>query len=116
MIRVIVITPGETYETCGVEVAEIDGSLESFQGLVGGYIESVPVNIAGCGAYVNEEGRLQRLAANVLASHICPLAGPAEPVVGPMVLFGEGDPERTTPVGAVDDLQMIAEGPHPVTA
>ena len=43
MIRVIVITPGETYETCGVEVAEIDGSLESFQGLVGGYIESVAV-------------------------------------------------------------------------
>ena len=45
-----------------VEVKEIDGSIESLQALVGGYIEHVP----GCsvGALVNEEGIILDLPQN----------------------------------------------------
>ena len=115
MINVLLIHPSDTYEATTVTVERIDGSLESFQSLVGGYIEEVPVNLAGCSAYVNEEGRQQRLPANVLASHICPLAT-TDPVVGPMVIFGRGDPERSVPDSVVDDLEFIVTGPHALLA
>jgi hypothetical protein len=53
MIKVLVKKPG------GIEKAEIDGTLESLQSIVGGYIEVVPWN--GYSLYINEEGLMMDL-------------------------------------------------------
>lgn len=52
MTKVIVIDPFK--ET--IEWRTIDGSLESLQKLVGGYIELYPWGVQGHDLYVNEEG------------------------------------------------------------
>lgn len=57
MIKVLVVEPGKT-----PEVREIDGSLESFQKIVGGYIERLP--LPGVDVYVNEDGRSMKLPFN----------------------------------------------------
>lgn len=46
-------------------VKEIDGSLESMQKIVGGYIECVPMpTVDGVDLYVNEEGKLEAQLGN----------------------------------------------------
>lgn len=46
------------------EVREIDGSLESMQGIVGGYIEDVYIGL-GVHLVCNEEGKIQGLPTNL---------------------------------------------------
>jgi hypothetical protein len=58
-IRVMVFEPGKPGE-----VRTIDGSLESFQGIVGGYIELLRDRKTGLSLYINEEGRLKDLPFN----------------------------------------------------
>lgn len=56
-IRVVVARPG-----CEPVVASIGNNLDAMQGVVGGYIELVPVN--GLDLWVNEEGLLIGLPFN----------------------------------------------------
>jgi hypothetical protein len=80
---------------------ELDGTLAQLQQLVGGYIEAVPLPefIAGWDAatsYVNGEGKLVGLAANLRATdYLVPGAGLfwGDYVAGPFLLCGF-DPDR----------------------
>ena len=60
-IHVMVKEPGEKWER-----REVDNTLRTFQGLVGGYIETVTVTPGRLVQIVNEEGKLQGMPANVL--------------------------------------------------
>jgi Domain of unknown function (DUF3846) len=56
-----------------VEEVTLDGTLEQLQGFVGGYIEAVGLpgfitDSDNATAYVNEEGKLEGLAANMRAT------------------------------------------------
>jgi len=107
-MKVIVIEPnGYTVP----KFVEIDGSLDSFQALVGGYIEQISTNLANCYAYANEEGKLQGLAHNALASHISPLM-PSDFIAGNMVLVGppdENGDETDVDKSVMNDLIAICE-------
>ena len=43
------------------KILEIDGTLESMQSLVGGYIETFPYEYSPMALVMNEEGKLQKL-------------------------------------------------------
>ena len=60
-IRVMVKEPGEKWQR-----REVDNTLRTFQGLVGGHIETVTVTPDRLVLIVNEEGKLQELPENVL--------------------------------------------------
>lgn len=59
-INIIVKNPGEP--PC---VKTVDDTLEALQALVGGWLEAIPTPDPTVAVYVNEEGRLDGLAANV---------------------------------------------------
>ena len=61
-IHVMVKEPGHNAKW---ERREVENTLRTFQGLVGGYIETVTV-CDGLVLIVNEEGKLQNLEPNVL--------------------------------------------------
>lgn len=60
-IHVMVKEPGEKWQR-----REVDNTLRTFQGLVGGHIEAVTVTPDRLVLIVNEEGKLQELPENVL--------------------------------------------------
>jgi hypothetical protein len=60
-IRAVIVETNGTFRD-----TEIDSGLDTFQGIVGGYIEGVFGNVAMM--YVNEEGLLLRLPPNPLAT------------------------------------------------
>lgn len=60
-IHVMVKEPGEKWQR-----REVDNTLRTFQGLVGGHIETVTVTPDRLLLIVNEEGKLQELPENVL--------------------------------------------------
>lgn len=78
-IRVLVKEPGKP-----AEVREIENTLEAFRAIVGGHIEAVRIS-DDIACYINEEGKLQDLAPNLLV----PLQRTAglEVICGPAVFF-----------------------------
>lgn len=113
--KILLVTPD--YE---VEVRTIDTSdLPEFQRLVGGYIEAIYSEHFT--AFINEEGRLNDLPPNALASVLAFRFGwqraAAEPLLGSVVFLGPG----ATPEGDVlpvsDELiseaQVVAERMRP---
>lgn len=52
------------------DAVEIDGSLRSYQDLVGGWIETVMAKKKGLLMLVDEEGKIKGLPINMMASHI----------------------------------------------
>lgn len=87
-IRVGVIDPGSNV----VVLRRITPDLDTFQSLVGGFIEHIDLGIAGLGAYLNEEGKLNGLPLNHLATELWWNAyGPTDMLVGPVVLVGPPD-------------------------
>lgn len=84
---VVVETSGE------VKKVTLDGSLKSYQEIVGGYIEGVfgPDYVM----YVNEEGLLHGLEYNRLATDFAArhLGAHSVYLVGPAVILGPGDRE-----------------------
>lgn len=76
----------------------VKNTLEAFQGLVGGYIETVPVGKALM--LVNEEGKLRGMPAN--------LAYGPELIVGPAVFVGvDGDEFASCPVSWAELSQEL---------
>jgi len=65
-IRVLVLEP---LSTRPARAALIEDSLAGMQGVVGGYIERVAL-VEPFELYCNEDGLLQRLAPNLLASRL----------------------------------------------
>lgn len=60
MVKVIIVEPNQ-----GPKEVETDGSLKSFQELVGGYLEVIPVKMKfGIVLLANEDGLMQRLPKN----------------------------------------------------
>ena len=73
-IRVVKKRPG-----MGPTLGWITNSLEAYQGFVGGYIETVPLDgVPGALIICNEEGKLQGLRENVLNG--------GDVIVGPIVV------------------------------
>ncbi len=71
-----------------IEYLGIDVGLDVLQEAVGGYIESINPSGAYEVAYCNEEGMLQGLETNVLASGLL-----KKVIVGPVVLGMRGNKE-----------------------
>lgn len=91
-IHVMVKEPGEKWER-----REVDNTLRAFQGLVGGYIETVTVTPGRLVLIVNEEGKLQGLPGNVLFR--------GDWLVGTVVAVGvDGEEFESCPL--VTDWQM----------
>lgn len=57
--------------TGNIDVVEIDGSLASYQSLVGGYLESVPTRRSPFLLLVDEEGKLKGKLFNAKATYSC---------------------------------------------
>lgn len=83
-IQVKVIQPDGS-----ASVQTIDGSLDSFQSLVGGDIEMVPTNDGGS-MYIHEDGKAQGLQPNPTATALVTLF-PGDYIAGPAVLTGGVD-------------------------
>lgn len=78
-IRVIVIEPDENE----IKVSNVENELETFQRIVGGYIENVriPFSPREISVYVNEEGLMNKLPHNSTASRLL-----QRPIVGVVVI------------------------------
>jgi len=93
-IRAVIVDPDGT-----VRDTEIESSLGSYQSIVGGYIEGVFGNVATI--YVNEEGLLQSLPFNPLATLFANrvLGHHGMQLFGTALILGTGDGEgNDTPV------------------
>lgn len=94
---------------CEPEVVEIDGSLDSMQGIVDGYIEVFPLDETGCCIICNEEGRVRNLATNFIIevgyAH-------AEEIYGDVFFCrcGVEDFESVTDNDIAGIMNMFAEG------
>ena len=79
-IRVIYKKPED--KTGAVRI--VSNTLETFQKMVGGYIEAVPVPGEGWAIICNEEGRLLGFSENIWPDFL------HDPIVGPVVIVGIG--------------------------
>lgn len=91
MITVLVIAPGSTT----VQIRQADVDLAFTRELVGGHIEHVTL-AHDLGMYMNEEGRIDGLAHNAVASRLYWAARNLQPseawdIRGPVVLVGPPD-------------------------
>lgn len=82
-------------ETDGKRRIESLDTLESLQAVVGGYIEGFDLaENANC--YINEEGKIDNLPINELATRLCherQAIMPNDFIVGPMIVYGPVDEE-----------------------
>lgn len=86
----VLVVPDD--ESLPIKTVDIDGSLESFQVLVGGYIEGIGGQ--GWSAYVDEEGRIKNRPVNHRASIMAKRMGWREEYLcGTTVFIGEVDDE-----------------------
>lgn len=84
-MKTVIVDPDGT-----VREAEIENNLASFQAVVGGYIEAVCGNVATI--YVNEEGLLQSLPFNPLATLFAQrILGAPVHLVGTALIVGPPD-------------------------
>jgi hypothetical protein len=92
-IRAVIVETNGTFRD-----TEIDSGLDTFQGIVGGYIEGVFGSVAVM--YVNEEGLLLRLAPNPLATRFAQVILKRDVVLyGTALILGPSDIEgNETPV------------------
>lgn len=67
------------------ETVEIEGNLEDYQRLVGGWLETVPTFIKGHLLLIDEEGKLKGLPLNDLAT-LCSAVCAPDFIVGDAVL------------------------------
>jgi len=106
-IKALIINPDSTWQ-----VSLIDSGLKSLQTLVGGYIEAVTTD-DGTTIFINEEGNLNGLAENPLATYLWWTLAPymigVDALVGTAVVLGpvdnEGDETGVTP----DTLKVFAD-------
>lgn len=110
-IKVLVVEPGSA--TGRIRV--IDQSLESFQSLVGGYIEGLTLT-EEVSAYINEEGKLRSLPVNVsgdvIIRELLFRSGrhlmPGDVIVGPVVFVGAPDDEEGWDTSVPEDFLAYA--------
>ncbi len=87
-MRGLVIQPGGEAVVC-----DVDTDLHGLQEIVGGYIEAVGLTCPmPATAYINEEGKIDGLPPNPVASSITHLM-PGDFIAGPMVILGPPDNE-----------------------
>ena len=95
-MKVIYKKPGEA-----PEIREVENDLKPLQELVGGYIETIPIN--GITMIINEEGKLKGLPVNFLMVG----NGYAQAIVGP-VIFCRSEGFDFTSLQD-EDIEMIQE-------
>lgn len=106
-LKALVINPDATWS-----VGPIETGLKGLQDLVGGYIEAVGTE-DGTSIFINEEGKLEGLEFNPLATalwwHLAPHMIGVDTLVGTAVVLGpvdsEGDETGVTP----DTLKVFAD-------
>lgn len=93
MTKALIVTPEGDLTWADIE-ANGPLALAVLQGIVGGSIEMVYVN-PGVHAYINEEGKLEGLPINPVATFLSGLAG-VDVIVGTAVFLGRkpGDPRE----------------------
>ena len=99
-IRVCIVDPPSAIREDFVH--EIDPTLETFQDLIGGYIESITRE--NLSAYCDEEGRLKGLALNHFASLVLGVE-----VCGPVVFMGPVDSEGNETSVPDEFIQLLRE-------
>jgi hypothetical protein len=76
--------------------------LAALQEMVGGYIESAPTRLPAT-AFVNEEGKLEGLPVNPVASMLC-----EDTICGPMVVTGPADEQgELTPLTVTQAMVVL---------
>jgi len=102
-VRVLIVYPDLPAET-----KDITAKLKTFQEIVGGYIEGVsPVRgTVRWHAYCNEEGKLQGLPINRIATNIAVAAGwtTTDLLVGPVVFLGDVESDDEEDEGGEADV------------
>lgn len=89
-------------------------SLEDMQRQVGGWIELINFGTTGHFAYLNEEGKLENLPPNILATHLCAKYGVGlaltDYICGTLLVVGppdsEGNDTSISPELAQELLQL----------
>lgn len=109
MITVLVVPD---YEDLPIKTVDIDGSLDSFQLLVGGYIEGIGGE--GWSAYVDEEGRIKHRPVNWRASAMAKRMGWSEEYLcGTVVFIGQADNdgmETDVPPFVIQNALLVTRG------
>ena len=109
MITVLVVPDDESLP---IKTVDIDGSLASFQLLVGGDIEGI--GGPGWAAYVDEEGRIKHRPVNHRASYMARMLGWREEYLcGTTVFIGEADNdgyETDVPPAVIKTALMVTGG------
>jgi hypothetical protein len=107
-VRALVLNPDDDT----AHLVELDGKLKSFQQLVGGYIEAIPLGGYGS-AYINEEGKFAPLARNENAMALLEAVGqqlhPGDWIAGPLVAVGNPDREGND-TGVTNTVLSVVEG------
>lgn len=84
---------------------------EALRIIVGGFIENIDLSVFApdCHAYINEEGKLQGIPPNELATLLAHRAGiaPNDWIAGNMILLGSNGPEEASLSG--DAVKAIWE-------
>lgn len=99
-----------TVETFEYDPLSADG-LDELQRRVGGWLEAAPVIDPRLTLYVNEEGKLNGLPGNVLATALL-AAGNPDVIVGDAVLVGAPDAEgndTTLPAYAIEAAWNVVQ-------
>lgn len=97
-VRVVLMRPGGMPEP-----ADIDPSLESLQGIVGGYLEAAPLNRDGLSVICNEDG----IRLGLPLSAVLPMTGR---MVGAFIVTavdGSGDMRSLTPDEQATALAIV---------
>lgn len=112
-IKALIIRPD-----CEYGIAEIEPTLSALQGIVGGYIKNVPLHLVAplseeAHLYCNEEGKLDRLPVNPLATalveHYRPGFTLRDVIVGTVVVLGSrGAEEGDVPQDVIDTLSALS--------
>lgn len=102
-IRIMVIPPA-TAEHAEIKTINRRTALHELQEIVGGRIESTLTYVNGTRMLINDEGKLQGMKHNAMATALYPFKG--DDIVGPAVLIGLG---YEADEAYFDDLTEIKE-------
>jgi hypothetical protein len=80
--------------------------LPFLQRAVGGYIEGTPAPLGHAG-YINEEGKIEGLAANHYATLLCYTAGLRDIIAGNMVVVGPVDRQGNNTPLTLEFLELV---------
>lgn len=111
-VQALIIEPGKLSR-----LEDIEPDLPTLNKLVGGWLEGVDIH-QGWHAYINEEGKLRGMSANMAATLLCHTLGwpRGDVLVGTVVFLGTGrdGSEKAVPQAVIDTargLELFTDEP-----